>query len=187
MRSIFVPLAVGAVVACFAFPRADAATFHIQTPFLPADFQPWSGPGPATIRGQAFMKTRGGDVKTCAGTTVILVPLNAYGREFLAADRQGFTAADNADPHFADYLRQVTCDAQGNFVFAGVPAGPWAIEAVVTWQTSYSGPDDPGPLTMLLLGIKPHPDMDMQGGGLVKEINAVAGENTVYVTDADRP
>ena len=52
--------------------------YALRTPFLDSDFRPWSKPGPAAISGQAFLRTVGGDVKTCAGQDVSLMPGTQY-------------------------------------------------------------------------------------------------------------
>jgi hypothetical protein len=69
----------------------------MTTPFNEGDFQPWAGAGPATLHGQAFFKTVGGDVKTCAGSGVFLMPANPYGEGLATADSKGFNDA-NSDP-----------------------------------------------------------------------------------------
>jgi len=124
-------------------------------------------------------------VKTCAGATVILFPLNAYGREILQIDQAGLEQSDNLDPRFATYLRTTTCDAQGNFSFTSLPTGAWGIETNVSWAIPAMPGDEPGPLTALLMG-RPIKSEETQGGTMVKEFVASAGDNTVLLTQADR-
>ena len=52
--------------------------YEFTTPFSETDFGPWVGGGPANLKGQAFLRTVGGDVKTCAGAMVILFPCEIH-------------------------------------------------------------------------------------------------------------
>jgi len=75
-RFVFRPLmAAVALVGCHATPPAQPIS--IDVPFSDAEFASWAGTGNANIGGQAFLKTLGGDVKTCAGQDVSLIPDNA--------------------------------------------------------------------------------------------------------------
>jgi hypothetical protein len=56
-------------------------TRKLAQQFREDDFASFENPGNASLRGQAFMKTRGGDVKLGAGSTVILIPTTPYTTE----------------------------------------------------------------------------------------------------------
>lgn len=165
--------------------RAHAQGHPISVPFSESDLVPWQGSGQATIRGQAFLKTIGGDVKTCAGNSVVLFPLDAYGRALMSADLSS-NDDPGVDPRFASYVKQTTCDAQGNFVFENVAAQEWGIETSVTWSVPHVDEpgDQPGPIAMLF-GARGAPGFEAQGGVLVKEAAAHAGENQVFLTALD--
>jgi len=162
--------------------KAAAGPHAMVTPYSEADFAPWSGSGPATLRGQAFLRTVGGDVKTCAGQDVYLVPGNSYDNEAMLS--HGHAVLDPAAFH---YWRKSICDAQGNFTFTGLPARRWYVGATVKWGVPHieSPGERPGPLTALILGIPPAPQVDQQGGELLTAVMLEPGENQILLTDRD--
>jgi len=125
---------------CVAFSlltlTACASPYTVQSKFNASQVE-WSRKsGDATVKGQAFLKTVGGDVKTCAGNLVRLVPESSYAAEIYAAylvgqTRQGIANPDNSQ---RDFQKTTLCDSQGNFAFKNLPAGKWIIEALVRWQ-----------------------------------------------------
>ena len=145
--------------------------YVIQTAYSDADFQPWTGPGTATLRGQAFLKTVGGDVKMCAGETVSLMPATAYNKEVMSPAAEGDKA--NRDPSADKYVRTTVCDGEGRFVFANLPAKEWLVQARVVWGVPTGGHS-------LFL-----PDVQQQGGFLLKDVVLSPGENAVVMADAD--
>ena len=46
-----------------------------------AEYAPFIGRGTASLRGQAFLKTKGGDVKKGAGNEIYLMPATDFGRQ----------------------------------------------------------------------------------------------------------
>ena len=163
---------------------ADAAL--LTTAFNANDSAPWSGAGKSTLRGQAFLKTVGGDVKTCAGESVALVPTNPYFDELLEKWRVGVSV--NPDPRALATVRHSICDAQGNFTFTSLPTQRWYVLTSVTWGVPHiAGPgEDAGPLASALFGIPPAPTTDEQGGPLLQAVALQLGDNQVYLTDRDR-
>ena len=105
----------------------------------------WStASGTASISGQAFFQTRGGQPRTCAGLEVFLQPHSTYGDERLVAiygnAEQGSAPALATrvqfipdDSGYKKFARTSTCDAQGNFSFSSLPAGKYFITASVIW------------------------------------------------------
>lgn len=65
-------------VGLLALSGCAAQPYTIQTPFNDAEMAWSQSPGTAAIKGQGFLKTVGGDVKTCAGNVVSLVPDTPY-------------------------------------------------------------------------------------------------------------
>jgi hypothetical protein len=111
-----------------------------QQPYtINASFDPdevaWSRvQGTATVRGQGFMRTLGGEIRTCQKAT--LVPFSKYtaeGNQFLQRTLGRIPIA-NPDPRAPAYARFATCDAQGNFAFRNLPQGSWFVRAIVTWE-----------------------------------------------------
>ena len=86
------------------------------------------------ILGQAFLLTQGGDVRTCAGRNVTLVPDIPYTEEVTSALSAGDTDIRNRDSRIALYRRIKRCDAAGRLRFAGLPAGKWIAATQVTWD-----------------------------------------------------
>jgi hypothetical protein len=140
----------------------------MSTTFSDADFAPWAGSGNAEIQGQAFFRTLGGDVKTCAGQNVALIPSNSYGREMVSRILSaGGNIPGNIDNRVERYGKTEKCDAQGSFSFKNVKANTWIVFTIVTWFAPSR------------YGINP------QGGVLLKTIETRPGENHVILSDAD--
>jgi hypothetical protein len=118
-----------------------AQPYVIQAQFDPKLVE-WSRQtGTATIRGQGFMRTRGGEVRTCAGQPAFLTPRSPYSDEthlFLSQPHMGRAPVQNTSPLASGFARSATCDAQGNFVFRDLPAGEWYVRVNVTWEVPIS-------------------------------------------------
>jgi len=102
--------------------------------------------GTGTIKGQAFLKTRGGDLKTAAGNMATLVPVTAYSTErFRAIYGDSKVTKLNAnfkdtDPRYKDFIRQVSVDIEGRFTFTNVAAGNYYVTTSVIWEApGYGG------------------------------------------------
>jgi hypothetical protein len=173
-------------LALLISPGQAQTPYQPVIPFIEQDFQPFAGTGDATLRGQAFLRTVGGDVRTCAGSDVFLIPDNPYMEDLTAAEDRGVRNA-SIDPRAQTFRRRSTCDAQGNFHFSGVPKGSWIVVARVTWSIPHieQGGERPGPLTSLLLGIRPAPEFDNQGGELRKFVELRSGDNEAILSGED--
>lgn len=165
MRKIIVLVAILALPACMTPPAPDSVA--VTTPFNVSDFA-WSAqPGDSSISGQGFMKTRGGEVRTCAGNSVVLVPQNAYTSEMSMILRQRKQPIHTSE--YKKYRRETICDASGNFSFKELPAGKWTISVLVNWEA----PSQYGLLA--------------QGGYLSKNVETATGKETkIFLTDTDR-
>ena len=161
-KSILFPLTVMAMVACSA-PREY---YTVRSPFVDEEWQQGRATGTASITGQAFLKTRGGGVRTCAGERVVLLPYNSYTAEIYAAVRRGAVMPQTVDPRIQQFTRTGICSAQGDFAFSGLPGGRWLIISKVTWEV----PQRYGSL--------------FQGGELAGIVETVNGQATrYYLTD----
>jgi hypothetical protein len=67
-------------VSCYSAPRTEMPRL---VPFNEDEYLPYAGDGDATITGQAFLKTRGGDVKYGAGNTIFMNPVTSYSTEWM--------------------------------------------------------------------------------------------------------
>jgi hypothetical protein len=110
------------------------------TPYDPAAHE--IRPGANTIDGNAVLRTIGGEVRTCAGFPVKLMPDTPYVRERMAhvfgMSDHGFTKSRSTfvppSPHYESQAgRTETCDSQGNFHFSGLADGTYYVVSRVTW------------------------------------------------------
>lgn len=125
---------VAVACASAAPPRERKAVFN------EAEYSTYDRPGTAVLRGQAFMRTRGGDVKTAAGSQVFLNPWTSYSAEWFAATLEGVAMAP-PDGRAARFSRVVQADADGRFEFTGLPDGVFLVLTTVRWEaaTGYHG------------------------------------------------
>lgn len=104
-----------------AFPEAEYAA-------LP------KASGQSIIKGQAFLKTMGGDVKRAAGNPVVLEPVTSYSIEWFEKQHLQRLAMETPDPRRKPYIRTETADADGRFMFRNVPAGEYFVISFVRWM-----------------------------------------------------
>jgi hypothetical protein len=153
------------VAACAA--RTKPAFVPTQ-PFNDTDFAWSASKGRGTVTGQAFLKTVGGDVKTCAGNEVSLVPDNSYTEEIHSALQTNRYGSAVYDPRYYQFRRTTTCDAEGRFSFSDLPSGKWFVNVLVQWGAPSSS------------GILP------QGGYLSRHVETKDGTTEkLILTDRD--
>lgn len=162
--SFLVPVAL--LAGCATVPQPPA---YVSTPFDPAAYAWFSAEGDNTITGNAVLRTVGGDVRTCAASSVGLVPGGAYTRErmmlvygnvergYRSISAPGVQFA-NDSPAYLAMLRQAPCDAQGNFTFTGLPDGEYFVLSRVVW------------------GVPMQYHTEMQGGTLMQRVEVRGGE-----------
>lgn len=103
----------------------------------PANFEPYSDSGESTIAGQAFLKTKGGDVKLAAGNTISLFPATPYTREMVKVVNTGrHLDPTTIDNRFHSYIKRTTADAEGRFEFNNLVPGDYFLEATISWYVS---------------------------------------------------
>lgn len=132
------------VTVCFlsllALACAPAAPTLAPAPLIAfnAEEVKWSlGTGTAIVEGQAFLKTRGGDVKYGAGNPVYLMPHSPHSFAWYASMTAGRSKdRQTIDPDLAAVTRKTVAGGDGRFRFEHVPAGPYLILTGVTWQTA---------------------------------------------------
>lgn len=90
--------------------------------------------GSTKVIGQAFLKTRGGDVKFGAGELVFLYPDVPYIHEINSLSQYRLSRAQGIDPKWGSYVRKTTSDGGGNFEFSSISKGNYIIETSVTWE-----------------------------------------------------
>jgi uncharacterized Zn-binding protein involved in type VI secretion len=109
-------------------PVAWTSTYH-EPDFAWADAK-----GTASVSGQAFLKTRGGDVKVAAGNEVQLVPQNKMTSEYVARAVIQGEELPTPDERARRHTRRTIADAEGRFRFDGLPAGNWFVISSVYWE-----------------------------------------------------
>jgi len=131
-----------------------------RIPFPEAEYLALPKTGTSTVKGQAFLKTRGGDVKTAAGSQVFLNPLTSYSIQWYESSYLPNRPIENYDPRLDAYMRIQQADGSGRFAFKNVPAGEYFVTTAVTWEapTGYQAA------------------MQKQGGVITKRIKVNAGE-----------
>ncbi|HVO06133.1 MAG TPA: hypothetical protein VMT83_05065 [Burkholderiaceae bacterium] len=183
------PFAVSTFLAALLTACATPAPpiKEISAPFDLAQAKRLLREGPNTIRGNALMRKRGGDVVTCAGRLVRLVPATKYaeqrmlvfygsserGRQELGpecdtslmrcdSDLKVSTYRFNPDPpEYSANVREQRCDAQGDFVFERVADGDFFVVTQITWETSAS--------------------RSYQGGNLMQRVSVAGGKSVSIV------
>lgn len=136
---ILLPLVIsgGCVVGTFTPPTAPApAPIEVQG-FDAAEVAYIHDVGTNRIEGNAFLRKRGGDVVTCAGEAVRLVPLGRFAKKYFRIRyiEKKPAALDVWDaPAFHDHVRTTRCESDGRFLFTRVAAGSYFIETKVSWH-----------------------------------------------------
>jgi len=127
MKTLMTLLLLGLGLACMPNPKTTAP------PFDETALAPYAATGTATITGQAFLKTRAGDVKYGAGNKVALIPDTPYTRARQDAIRRG-QKLGQPDSRLDKYTRYTQADGFGNFEFHNVPAGRYFVTCIITWE-----------------------------------------------------
>lgn len=152
------------LVACTTPSPRPTAEMH--TKFVGADHEIFRQSGTGTIKGQGFLRQKGGGTVTCAGSTVSLLPSTPFFKEMLEHLKNGRQIAlgEKVNVSYKSILKQSQCDAQGNFTFSGLPTATWYVSTMVKWSVGHS----------------------QQGGGLLREVSSIDNETIqVLLTDGD--
>lgn len=134
MFNNLLPIAALSFMLCACVAPKQQALQPVRTPFIEAEFEPYGLDGTGTITGQAFLKTRGGDIKLGAGNQVQLVPVTSYTTEGRNRVTIGGERLEPADPRIEKYRRTTIADGSGNFEFRNLPAGDYYITCVIAWE-----------------------------------------------------
>lgn len=139
---------LSALFICLLLSACASAPPHImKNTFDEADLVKYSYDGKATIEGQIFLKTQGGEVRYGAGERIRIIPATAYTKEVAQyLDTAGMEmdvyvgtiyADDNRaakDDPLAKYIRKCTADGSGHFSGSGLTAGDYFIDGEVYWM-----------------------------------------------------
>ncbi|WP_310452255.1 nuclear transport factor 2 family protein [Sulfuritalea sp.] len=109
---------------------------EMEASFSVVDFAPYRGDGPASLEGEAFVKTENGEVRNCSGDAVFLAPYTPFDVEVITAFLFHIDLALKKAGQAAPYWRESSCDSQGKFEFTNVPTGTWIAITAVRWGNS---------------------------------------------------
>jgi len=119
------------LTGCVSKPQTQ-----MRTAFSLKDFEPYKANGLGKIYGQAFLKTRGGDVKVGAGDKIVLWPFPPFMKEVISLKDQGHSITNYTQEmvqQMLPYVRESIGDAQGNYEFTGLPPGDYFLEVTIKW------------------------------------------------------
>lgn len=139
MRHLLALAVIGlAMTSCRSFPRPPfPLEEYLALPTVEED-------GAATVYGEAFRRTLGGDTITAAGSEVMLNPVTSYSEWWYEHAYLKRRPVDPPDPRINDYCLRYTAGADGDFEFTNVPAGDYFLTASIYWSggqyTTYGGP-----------------------------------------------
>jgi hypothetical protein len=92
--------------------------------------------GTGVVKGQAFLKTRGGDVKTAAGNEIQLNPVTSYSNQWYKDSYLQNKPLTEPDLRYLGYILTTIADAEGKFEFINVPSGEYYLVAPVFWEAA---------------------------------------------------
>jgi hypothetical protein len=133
--------ALGACAEVYPEPPASPSPpARSAAGFSPSEFTWSTGRGSATVRGLVNY-SQGARRFSCAGQAVLTPDapysrrriLQLYGsteRAALPVDEVRSRQANRPSDDYSAYVRRTGCDADGRFVFSGLPAGGWFVIVV---------------------------------------------------------
>lgn len=105
-----------------------------KRPFVRLEYDPYHADGTGSIEGQAFLKTRGGDVKFGAGNLVHLKPVTSYSQEWFEREIMRGESLAAPDPRADHYHWTTRADGFGGFRFDGLPPGEYYAACSIHWE-----------------------------------------------------
>ena len=130
------------MTGCATVPPTDVP---ISSKFSKSDVAWFNSAGTGKLEGSAFLRTRGGEIRTCAGYEVQLLPYSSYAAERMkfiyGSETSGHLVGPRRawkfnpdEPDFYEFFKKTVCDANGEFEFKDLPAGDYYTTAKVTWD-----------------------------------------------------
>lgn len=125
--------AAAAILAGCAVPVQQKT--YDPLPFNAAEYEALPKTGTGVVRGQVFLKTRGGDVKKGAGSPVTLTPVTSLSEQwYVQGYLGGREPAQNGANETERYWRRGIADADGRFEIRDVPPGKYFAVSGVAWE-----------------------------------------------------
>jgi hypothetical protein len=126
MTIVFLPLALSSITGC---------AYQMKTP--PNQGQVFfTDPAGANISGEAFVKTKTGEIRKGSDATVYLIPVTDYSREWFEHYILRGETVTGKDPRSFASVRAASVDTDGRFQFLHVPAGRYYLTCTVQYQRS---------------------------------------------------
>jgi hypothetical protein len=134
------------LMTCAVAPPNKQPPLPRQVAFKPEEHAPYQAQGTSSVYGQAFLKTRGGDVKYGAGNEVLLLPATSYAKEFWDITmKTGRRLKPEMDDDFRKYIKETTADGEGRFKFESLPTGDYYVVSYIEWEVpGAKGPQKTG-------------------------------------------
>ncbi len=92
--------------------------------------------GTGIVTGQAFLKTRGGDVKKAAGNGVLLNPVTSYSKQWYSESYLSQRPIGDSDYRYDNYQFRTVADGDGKFEFNGIPSGDYYLVTSIFWEAA---------------------------------------------------
>lgn len=152
MARILTTIAAVSVMAGCSVPLGTSRVINLENTFDVRAAQAQTKPGTGLVSGSALMPKRGGDMATCAGNEVHLVPATKYAEErfghmYPGTPTAATTSVKSIDeimfrhqaffpdpPEYRLAMKVTTCDDQGNFEFTDVLDGDYFVNTTVYWK-----------------------------------------------------
>lgn len=138
MRPIILFCALLLIAGCGPLPPPDISFDPKQAAFIHAQ-------GKGTIKGHAFLTSRGGRVHAAAGETVRLIPATDYARKRFAALYPSGTFIPallvrgmQFDPDYLAHTRSTKAESNGRFAFENVAPGTYFLATQRVWVDARS-------------------------------------------------
>ena len=136
---------LSALIGCFVIAACAQATpplYNTTATFDPAEVAWAEGEGTSSISGSSVIRTVGGEIRTCAGNKVLLIPSSSYAQERMnliygnldKGYNQVGAEFETDDPNASTGVRSQVCDSQGNFYFKNLPNGEFFVVSSIFWQ-----------------------------------------------------
>lgn len=133
-------LYLGLILSALVLFMSGCGPIERKIMFNEQEFKSYAEKGTATIFGDAFLKTAGGEVRKAAGNTILLLPANSYTTEWINHNKRYMALQlTPADPRYFKYERQTTGDADGRFEFNELPPGQYYVATKIIWKVPSGG------------------------------------------------
>jgi len=147
--------------------------------------------GTGVVEGQAFMKTRGGEVRTAAGNEIHMDPVTTYSTQMYEVIYLQGLQLTLEDPKYREYFESVDwgptnqgswfSDAEGEFKLENIPPGEYYIMTNVTWEAPVTKTETYWDPYTKQVAQRPKTELEVQGGLIMKRIEVKNGETTIIM------